>query len=70
MVAMIDHTFVEKKPLGDFIRSGKLKKEKLEDFKAAISSTVRSLSNSEKIEVLFGNQNSKSSNYSIKLPDS
>ncbi len=45
------------------------KKEKLEDFKAAISSTVRSLSNSEKIEVLFGNQNSKSSNYSIKLPD-
>ncbi len=31
MVAMIDHTFVEKKPLGDFIKSGKLKKEKLEE---------------------------------------
>ena len=36
------------------------KKEKLEDFKTAISSTVRSLSNSEKIEVSFGNQSSKS----------
>ena len=30
------------------------KKEKLEDFKTAISSTVRSLSNSQKIEVSFG----------------
>ena len=36
------------------------KKEKLEDFKAAISSTVRSLSNSHKIEVSFGNEKSSS----------
>ena len=45
------------------------KKEKLEDFKTAISSTVRSISNSEKIEVSFGNQNPKSEKDSIKLPD-
>ena len=32
------------------------KKEKLEDFKTAISSTVRSISNSQKVEVSFGNQ--------------
>ena len=32
------------------------KKEKLEDFKVAISSTVKSLSNSEKTEVNFGDQ--------------
>ena len=31
-------------------------KEKVEDFKAAISSTVRSISNSEEVEVIFGNQ--------------
>ena len=34
------------------------KKEKIADFKTAISSTVRSLSNSEKIEVSFGNDSS------------
>ena len=45
------------------------KKEKLEDFKTAISSTVRSLSNTEKIEVYFGNQNPKSEKNSIKLPE-
>ena len=45
------------------------KKEKLEDFKTAISSTVRSISNSEKIEVSFGNQTPKSERNSIKLPD-
>ena len=45
------------------------KKEKLEDFKTAISSTVRSISNSENIEVSFGNQISKSEKNSIKLPD-
>ena len=44
------------------------KKEKLEDFKTAISSTVKSLANSEKIEVSFGNQNPKSEKNSIKLP--
>ena len=45
------------------------KKEKIEDFKAAISSTVRSLSNSQKIEVSFGNEISKTNQNLIKLPD-
>ena len=45
------------------------KKEKIADFKTAISSTVRSLSNSEKIEVSFGNDNSKSGTNSIRLPE-
>ena len=45
------------------------KKEKLEDFKTAISSTVKSLSNSQQIEVLFGNQTVKSDRNSIKLPE-
>ena len=36
------------------------KKEKLDDFKTAISSTVRSISNSQKLEVSFGNQTSNS----------
>ena len=44
------------------------KKEKLEDFKVAISSTVKSLSNSEKTEVNFGDQISVEKN-SIKLPN-
>ena len=45
------------------------KKEKLDDFKTAISSTVRSISNSQKIEVSFGNQTSNSDKDLIKLPD-
>ena len=45
------------------------KKEKIADFKAAISSTVRSLSNSEKIEVSFGNDSSKSGRNAIRLPE-
>ena len=45
------------------------KKEKIEDFKTAISSTVRSISNSETIEVSFGNENPKSEKNSIRLPD-
>ena len=45
------------------------KKEKLENFKVAISSTVKSLSNSPKIEVSFGNQISKTDHKLIKLPD-
>ncbi len=45
------------------------KTEIIENFKTAISSTVRSLSNSEKIEVAFGNQSVKSDKNSIKLPD-
>ena len=36
------------------------KSEILDDFKTAISSTVKSLSNSENIEVVFGNHNLKS----------
>ena len=44
------------------------KKEKLENFKTAISSTVRSISNSKKVEISFGNQISNSDNSSIKLP--
>ena len=44
-------------------------KEKLEDFKTAISSTVRSLSNSKKIEVFFGNQSLNKDKSSIKLPE-
>ena len=45
------------------------KKNKIEDFKTAVSSTVRSLSNLEKIEVFFGNESSKSNEKSIKLPN-
>ena len=45
------------------------KKEKLEDFKTAISSTVRSLSNSQKIQVFFGNHVSNTDKISIQLPD-
>ena len=45
------------------------KKEKLEYFKTAISSTVRSISNSEEVEVSFGNQTPKSEKDSIKLPE-
>ena len=44
------------------------KREKIEDFKTAISSTVRSLSNSQKIEVSFGNQPTKSEKNLIRLP--
>ena len=43
------------------------KKEKLEDFKTAINSTVRSLTNSNKIEVSFGNTSTNSSIKSIEL---
>ena len=45
------------------------KKEKIANFKTAISSTIRSLSNSEKIEVSFGNDASKSDKNSISLPE-
>ncbi len=45
------------------------KKEKLEDFKTAISSTIRSLSNSQKIEVFFGGHSTDSSKNEIKLPN-
>ena len=45
------------------------KKNKIEDFKTAVSSTVRSLSNLEKIEVFFGNESLKSNENSMKLPN-
>ena len=45
------------------------KKDKLENFKTAISSTVRSLTNSQKLEVSFGNQQSKTEQDLIRLPD-
>ena len=45
------------------------KSEILENFKTAIGSTVKSLSNSESVEVSFGNQNFQSKNNSIKLPE-
>ena len=45
------------------------KSEILENFKTAIGSTVKSLSNSENVEVSFGNQSSQSKNNSIKLPE-
>ena len=45
------------------------KAEIIENFKTAISSTIKSLSNSEKVEVSFGNQNIKSEKSLIKLPE-
>ena len=45
------------------------KKEKLENFKTAISSALKSLSNSPKIEISFGNQVYKTDQKFIKLPD-
>jgi cobalamin biosynthesis protein CobT len=45
------------------------KSEIIENFKVAISSTVKSLSNSENIEISFGNQNYNSKKNSMKLPE-
>ena len=45
------------------------KTEKLENFKTAIGSTVKSLSNSENVEVSFGAQNLKTEKISIRLPE-
>ena len=45
------------------------KSEILENFKTAIGSTIKSLSNSENVEVSFGNQNLQSKETSIKLPE-
>ncbi len=45
------------------------KTEIIEYFKTAIGSTVKSLSNSENVEVHFGNQVNKSKENSIKLPE-
>ena len=43
--------------------------EILENFKTAIGSTVKSLSNAENVEVSFGNKNFQKKNNSIKLPE-
>ena len=45
------------------------KSEILENFKTAIGSTIKSLSNTENVEVSFGNQNLQSKKTSIKLPE-
>ena len=45
------------------------KTEILENFKTAISSTVRSLSKTENVEVVFGNQGIKNQKNLIRLPD-
>ena len=45
------------------------KSEILDNFKTAISSTVKSLSNAENIEVTFGNQNLKSEKKIVRLPE-
>ena len=45
------------------------KTEILENFKTAIGSTVKSLSNLDDVEVSFGNKNTKSEKISVKLPE-
>jgi cobaltochelatase CobT len=45
------------------------KSDILENFKTAISSTIKSLSNSEDVEVAFGNQSIKSEKNFIRLPE-
>ena len=45
------------------------KSEIIESFKVAISSTVKSLSNLEDIEISFGNQNHNSKKNLIQLPE-
>ncbi|MDC1096277.1 cobalamin biosynthesis protein CobT [Pelagibacteraceae bacterium] len=44
------------------------KEDLLKNFKEAISSTVKSLSNTENIEVIFGNHNLKSDKLVVRLP--
>jgi len=45
------------------------KSEIIDNFKTAISSTVKSLSNSENIEVVFGNESLKSEKKLVRLPE-
>jgi len=45
------------------------KEEFLENFKTAIASTIKSISNVDKIKVIFGNQKTTSSTEIIKLPE-
>ena len=51
------------------VKDGSSKEEILENFKTAIGSTVKSLSNSENVEVSFGNQNLKTEKISIRLTE-
>ena len=52
-----------------FVKKVEKKTETLEHFKTAIGSTVKSLSNSENVEISFGNQNTKIKKNTIRLPD-
>ena len=52
-----------------FLSKVQKKTENLENFKTAIGSTIKSLSNSEKVEVSFGNQNLETKNTVVKLPE-
>ena len=45
------------------------KEELLENFKTAIASTIKSISNVDKIEVVFGNKKKISSTETIQLPE-
>ena len=45
------------------------KEDFLENFKTAIAPTVKSISNIENIEVVFGNQSSSSEKKTVKLPE-
>ena len=45
------------------------KTEKLENFKTAIGSTIKSLSNSENVEISFGKQGVRSEKTTVKLPE-
>ena len=45
------------------------KEDFLENFKTAITSTIKSISGKEDIDVVFGSQNSKSNKKTVKLPE-
>ena len=45
------------------------KEELLENFKTAITSTVKSISNQEDIEVVFGSKNTNTDKITINLPE-
>ena len=45
------------------------KEDLIQNFKTAISSTVKSISNIENLEVSFGNQSKSNSNLIVKLPE-
>ena len=45
------------------------KEDQLENFKAAITSTIKSISNAKEVEITFGNQTPEKDTLSIKLPE-